>query len=463
MAAGTSQRTAIVADRRPLERGLARFLLEERGLFVVGEAATMADVLLQIQQLKPDIVVLHEKLALDHDPSVVAQIRRISSHTSIVLLASDREALPPELVLVADAVVLDGPGLTDLGVALAGPVPVTDVTAQKDQASGEKAPQDAVGTRDSSGRRWADRVQGMAVASIIALAFLLASGGLPGLSPAAAQRHLHAAEASLDDLLDALPTASQEEIADMAAELIDERARAIQAGADVSSLDQALLDALASILPNLPLETRRFLIAILSDIYVDNDVLPPPAPSPSPEPASSPEPTQEPVPTTTEPVPTTTEPVPTTTEPIPTTTEPVPTTTEPVPTTTEPVPTTTEPIPTTSEPVPTTTEPIPTTTEPVPTTTEPVPTTTEPVPTTTEPVPTTTEPVPTTTTEPVPTTTEPVPTTTETPTPPEGQGKPQAGSLLVVPFMLSVLVGLSGWARRRSHRSSGGRDEIELP
>jgi hypothetical protein len=29
--------------------------------------------------------------------------------------------------------------------------------------------------------------------------------------------------------------------------------------------------------------------------------------------------------------------------------------------------------------------------------------------------------------------------------------------------MLSVLVGLSGWARRRSHRSSGGRDEIELP
>ena len=32
----SSRQTAVVADRRPLERGLARFLLEERGLHVVG-------------------------------------------------------------------------------------------------------------------------------------------------------------------------------------------------------------------------------------------------------------------------------------------------------------------------------------------------------------------------------------------------------------------------------------------
>ena len=112
MARHPSRRTAIVADRRPLERGLARFLLEERGLFVVGEAATMADVLLQVQQLRPDIVVLHEKLALDHDPTVLAQIRRISSRTSIVLLAASRAALPAELILLVDTVVEDGPGLT---------------------------------------------------------------------------------------------------------------------------------------------------------------------------------------------------------------------------------------------------------------------------------------------------------------------------------------------------------------
>ena len=139
MAKGISRRTAMVADRRPLERGLARFLLEERGLFVVGEAATMADVLLQVQQLKPDIVVLHEKLALDHDPTVIAQIRRTSPRTSIVLLAANRNALPPELVLLADAVVEDGPGLTELGTAVAGPETATAAAEAASDAAAEPA------------------------------------------------------------------------------------------------------------------------------------------------------------------------------------------------------------------------------------------------------------------------------------------------------------------------------------
>mgnify|MGYP003693692375 CR=1 FL=1 len=120
MARNPSRRTAIVADRRPLERSLARFLLEERGLFVVGEAATMADVLLQVQQHRPDLVVLHEKLAEDHDPSVIAQIRRVSPPTSIVLLAASRASLAPELLLLADTVVEDGPGFTELGAAIVG-------------------------------------------------------------------------------------------------------------------------------------------------------------------------------------------------------------------------------------------------------------------------------------------------------------------------------------------------------
>jgi Response regulator containing a CheY-like receiver domain and an HTH DNA-binding domain len=122
MARNPSRRTAIVADRRPLERSLARFLLEERGLFVVGEAATMADVLLQVQQHRPDLVVLHEKLAEDHDPSVIAQIRRVSPPTSIVLLAASRASLAPELLLLADTVVEDGPGFTELGAAIVGGV-----------------------------------------------------------------------------------------------------------------------------------------------------------------------------------------------------------------------------------------------------------------------------------------------------------------------------------------------------
>ena len=158
------RRTAVVADRRPLERGLARFLLEERGLIVVGEAATMADVLLQVQQLKPDLLVLHEKLALDHDPTVVAQIRRISARTSLLLLAASRDALPPELILLTDTVVEDGPGLSGLGAAIAGPTPEIDA------ASGAE-PEDAgaiavVPPARSAGSRWANRLQGLAVAAI---------------------------------------------------------------------------------------------------------------------------------------------------------------------------------------------------------------------------------------------------------------------------------------------------------
>ena len=212
MARGTSRRTAIVADRRPLERGLARFLLEERGVFVVGEAATMADVLLQIQQLKPDFVVLHETLALDHDPTVIAQIRRVSSRTRLVLLAASREALPPELILLADTVVEDGPGLTELGAAVAGPVPATDATPMPVPVAvvvDADAPVVPPPTR-GSGRRWADRVQGLAVASIILLAFAIARDmTTPSLVPTVVGRaHLVAAWESLDDLESALSNAT---------------------------------------------------------------------------------------------------------------------------------------------------------------------------------------------------------------------------------------------------------------
>jgi len=245
MARGTSRRTAIVADRRPLERGLARFLLEERGIFVVGEAATMADVLLQIQQLKPDFVVLHEKLALDHDPTVVAQIRRVSARTRIVLLAANREALPPELILLADSVVEDGPGLTELGAAVAGPIPVTDATPMPVAVAVDAEALVVPPPTRGSARRWADRVQGLAVASIIALAFVVARDmTTPSLVPTVVGRaHLVAAWESLDDLESALSSATDEEIAEIASALIDDRAAAEAAGVNVTPLDQALARA----------------------------------------------------------------------------------------------------------------------------------------------------------------------------------------------------------------------------
>ena len=474
MARGTSRRTAIVADRRPLERGLARFLLEERGVFVVGEAATMADVLLQIQQLKPDFVVLHEKLALDHDPTVVAQIRRVSTRTRIVLLAANREALPPELILLADSVVEDGPGLTELGAAVAGPIPVTDATPMPVAVDAEAlaVPPPTRG----SGRRWADRVQGLAVASIIALAFVVARDmTTPSLVPTVVGRaHLVAAWESLDDLESALSSATDEEIAEIASALIDDRAAAEAAGVNVTPLDQALAEALGAVWPALPPETQELLIAIFGKIIFDDDVPPPPVPAPTTEPSPSPQPAPEPSPSPTET--TTTPPTETTTTPPTetTTTPPTETTTTPPTETTTPPPTeTTTPPPTettTPPPTETTTPPPAETTTPPPTeTTTPPPTeTTTPPPTetTTPPPAETTTPPPTETTTPPPTeTTTPPPTETTTPptetttTPPAGEGETQIGSLLVVPFALTLLLAISGWARRRARRSTADPDE----
>jgi hypothetical protein len=469
MARGTSRRTAIVADRRPLERGLARFLLEERGVFVVGEAATMADVLLQIQQLKPDFVVLHETLALDHDPTVIAQIRRVSSRTRLVLLAASREALPPELILLADTVVEDSPGLTELGAAVAGPVPATDATpvpvpVPVAVAVDAEAPVVPPPTR-GSGRRWADRVQGLAVASIILLAFAIARDmTTPSLVPTVVGRaHLVAAWESLDDLESALSNATDEEIAQIASALIDDRAAAEAAGVNVTPLDQAVAETLAAVWTTLPPETQELLIAIFGEIIFDDDVPPPPVPTPTTEPPPSPRPAPEPSPSTAE---TTTPPPTETTTPPPTeTTTPPPTETET--TTTTPTETTTPPPTETTTPPPTeTTTPTETeTTTPPPTKTKTKTETTTTETTTTETTTTETTTTETTTTPPTETTTPP-PTETTTPpptetttAPPAGEGETQSASLLVVPFALTLLLAVSGWARRRARASTADPDE----
>jgi hypothetical protein len=354
----------------------------------------MADVLLQVQQLRPDIIVLHEKLALDHDPTVIAQIRRISPRTSIVLLAGNREALPPELILLADAVVEDGPGLTELGVALAGPPRAKDATTDV-EATGVQAP--AVASPARLGSRWADRLQGLAVASIIALAFVIARDmTTPSLVPTVVGRaHMVRAWDSLDKLESALPTATTEQIVEIASVLIDERAAAEAGGINLTSFDQELRELLVSNWPELPLETQTLLVALFQGLIDDSDV--PPLPSPSPEP------TPPPAETTTPP--------------------PAETTTPP------PAETTTPP------PAETTTPP-------------PAETTTPP------PAETTTPPPAETTTPPPAETTTPPPAETTTPPP----TKTQSGSLVLIPFAFTLMLAISGWARRRSHRSADGPD-----
>ena len=396
----TSRRTAIVADRRPLERGLARFLLEERGLLVVGEAATMADVLLQVQQLKPDLLVLHEKLALDHDLTVVAQICRISARTSVVLLAPSRDALPPELILLTDAVVEDGPGLTELGTAVAGPTP--EIDAASDAAS-RAEPVDAgaiavVPPARSAGSRWAGRLQGLAVASIIALALVLARDmTTPTLVPTVVGRaHLVAAWDSLDKLESALTDATPDRIAEVASALIDDRAAAEASGISVTTLDQALVETLAGLWPTLPPETQDLLLGLFGDIIGDDDVsLPPPLPSPAPDPPPSPDPEPEPSPAPSE-----------------------------------------APAPNEALVPPPSESPSP---PPAETTTPPAETTTPPAETTTPPAETTTPPA-------------------ETTTPPAVASETRSLSLALIPFALTLLLAVSGWVRRRRGDTTGDPD-----
>ena len=163
----------------------------------------------------------------------------------------------------------------------------------------------------------------------------------PSLVPTVVGRaHLVAAWESLDDLESALSNATDEEIAEIASALIDDRAAAEAAGVNVTPLDQALAETLAAVWTTLPPETQELLIAIFGEIIFDDDVPPPPVPAPATEPPPSPQPAPEPSPSPAE---TTTPPPTETTTPPPTETTTETTTTTPTETeTTTPPPTETD-------------------------------------------------------------------------------------------------------------------------
>jgi hypothetical protein len=263
----------------------------------------------------------------------------------------------------------------------------------------------------------------------------------PSLVPTVVGRaHLVAAWESLDDLESALSNATDEEIAEIASALIDDRAAAEAAGVNVTPLDQAVAETLAAVWTTLPPETQELLIAIFGEIIFDDDVPPPPVPAPTTEPPPSPQPAPEPSPSPAE----TTTPPPTET----TTPPPTETTTPPPTETTTPPPTKTKTKTETTTTETTTTET--TTTETTTTETTTTETTTTPSTETTTPPPTETE------TPPPPTETTTPPPTETTTAPPAGEGETQSASLLVVPFALTLLLAVSGWARRRAHRKHRG-------
>jgi CheY-like chemotaxis protein len=166
----TAGRTAIIADRHALGRNLVRFLLEEEGFEISAEAATIAEVLLAVQYQRPDVLVVHENLARDHDPAVLAQIRQLSPNTNLVLMTGNRDNLAVELIFIADSIVEEGPGLGQLAFAAGWQAPTESRRLDAERAAR---------ARRTPGRRWrppwGERLdtRGAVAASIVVFAVML--------------------------------------------------------------------------------------------------------------------------------------------------------------------------------------------------------------------------------------------------------------------------------------------------
>ena len=173
-------RTAIIADRHALGRNLVRFLLEEEGFEISAEAATIAEVLLAVQHQTPDVLVVHENLARDHDPAVFAQIRQLSPNTNLVLMTGNRDDLAVELIFIADSVVEEGPGLGQLAFAAGWQAP-TEVR----RLDAERAARARRAARRRWRPPWGERLdtRGAVAASIVVFAVMVvrAAGFVPFL------------------------------------------------------------------------------------------------------------------------------------------------------------------------------------------------------------------------------------------------------------------------------------------
>jgi CheY-like chemotaxis protein len=174
----TAGRTAIIADRHALGRNLVRFLLEEEGFEISAEAATIAEVLLAVQHQTPDVLVVHENLARDHDPAVFSQIRQLSPNTSLVLMTGNCDNLAVELIFIADSIVEEGPGLGQLAFAAGWQAPTEAQRVDVERAAR---------VRRTAQRRWrppwGERLdtRGAVAASIVVFAVML--GRATGFGP----------------------------------------------------------------------------------------------------------------------------------------------------------------------------------------------------------------------------------------------------------------------------------------
>jgi hypothetical protein len=478
----------VVVDRRPLERNLVRFILQENGFEVAAEAATPAEAVRLVEREHPAVVVLHENAAWERGRPTIPLLRNTLPEGKLLVIASAFGVVRMDLVRDADAVLEEGVGFKNLpsvvGRLAAGAATPGSGGAARTRKS---APAPA---REKE--RWLDRVQGATAASVVFLALVIARAAAPpgpeavNALPAVA---LRAAVHSLQDL-EAVPTGSPDDLIQQAIEVASDRAAAIDAGADVSTLDAEIRALIDDVLPTLPDDAAKTLLWVFADVQGIPTPTPTPTPSPTPSPPAPagaepgsgpppgskegppptpeiaaplppPSPSEEPAPTATE------EPEPSPTEEPPGHTDDPPSDT-PSPSPSETVTETPSPIPT-EQPPP---RPDPTDTPSASETAAETATPTEPVTKTPSPSgPVTETPSPSETVTETPSPSEPVADTpspsetvsSTTPPPTETGGSVGAGTdggggvaVLVVPPWLGALAGVARRRARRARRDAGG-------
>jgi CheY-like chemotaxis protein len=352
LATATWDCSAVVADRRPLERALIVFLLEEQGVRVAAEADTMSDVLSMAQDHAPDVIVIHERLTLDQPPAVLSRIRRISPGTEVVVFAASGDDVRPALVLAADAIVEDAEALTDLAKSLASRGGErADVVARGSHRVPVAEPVLPDQPQGSSSRRvgrWVDRLQGVIAATMIVSLFLLVRADMLPLASASpeAREHLVAAFTAYERLEAVSETSPPEEISAIAQRLLLERHLAEAGGANVWELDLHVKGLLMRLVPSLPEEAATSLVRTLGPLFTEDETASlqslewlwlDPSWSPSVEPsdlavAATPAPPSEdptPPPSSDDPSPTSADPAPPADEPSTATDEPSTATEEP--------------------------------------------------------------------------------------------------------------------------------------
>jgi DNA-binding NarL/FixJ family response regulator len=88
---GRVRPTVLIVDDHAEFRASARALLEAEGFDVVGEAATGDEAVVEVERVRPDVVLLDVVLP-DHDGFVVAERLAAGSAAPAVVLISSREA-----------------------------------------------------------------------------------------------------------------------------------------------------------------------------------------------------------------------------------------------------------------------------------------------------------------------------------------------------------------------------------